>query len=117
VLFIDYALNDRFIGLERAERAWRSMIEKALAQKIKVILLTPTPDLSVDIFDDDSILAQHARQIRNLAAQYQVGLADSYAKFKEIVENGADLEEFMSQVNHPNEKGHRIVAGLIERFF
>ena len=31
VVTIDYALNDRGIGLERAERAWRAMIEQALA--------------------------------------------------------------------------------------
>lgn len=50
VLFIDYALNDRSIGLERAEKAWRKMVEAALAKGIKVILLTPTPDLKRKYF-------------------------------------------------------------------
>ena len=49
VLFIDYALNDRGIGLVRAKIAWEKMIRAALDKNIKVILLTPTPDQTVDI--------------------------------------------------------------------
>ncbi|MDR1384924.1 MAG: SGNH/GDSL hydrolase family protein, partial [Planctomycetaceae bacterium] len=117
VLFIDYALNDRGIGLERAKKAWETMIEAALAQNVKVILLTPTPDWSVDILDDKTPLAQHAQQIRELAAKYHVGLADSYAAFKEKVQNGENIRDYLSQINHPNEKGHRVVTALIMRYF
>ena len=46
VVTIDYALNDRRIGLPDAESAWRSMIERLLESGIKPILLTPTPDTS-----------------------------------------------------------------------
>ena len=67
VLFIDYALNDRGIGLERSEKAWRSMIEKALKRNIKVILLTPTPDTTEDILSDKSPLKSHADMIIKLA--------------------------------------------------
>ncbi|MDB4918573.1 GDSL-type esterase/lipase family protein, partial [Mucilaginibacter sp.] len=42
VIFIDYALNDRYIGLSRAKTAWEKMIKKALKSKIKIVLLTPT---------------------------------------------------------------------------
>jgi lysophospholipase L1-like esterase len=117
VLFIDYALNDRGIGLERAKKAWESMIQAALAQKIKVILLTPTPDWSENILAEKTRLAQHARQIRELAVKYQVGLVDSYAAFREKVQNGESVRVYLSQINHPNEKGHRIVADLILRYF
>src|ERR1017187_3388343 len=48
VVTIDYSLNDRKIGVARAEKAWRAMIEMALAQHIKIILLTPTGDESAD---------------------------------------------------------------------
>jgi len=116
VIFIDYALNDRGIGLERAKKAWETMIETALAQNIKVILLTPTPDWSVDILDDNTPLAQHAKQIRELATKYHVGLADSYAAFQEKVRNGENVRDYLSQINHPNEKGHRIVTELIMRY-
>lgn len=117
VLFIDYALNDRNIGLERSEKAWRKMIESALAQKLKVILFTPTPDLKENILDDKTPLAGHAEMIRKLAAEYHVGLVDSYKLFKEKAENGEDLHKYMSQNNHPNSAGHSCVAAEILTWF
>ena len=117
VLFIDYALNDRSIGLDRARKAWCSMIEQALKRKVKVILFTPTPDLGENILDDHTPLALHAAQIRELAAKYHVGLVDSYSKFKQLKEEGKDLSGYMSQQNHPNAKGHEVVASLIQAWF
>lgn len=117
ILFIDYSLNDRALGLEEARIAWVSMIEAALQRKIKVILCTPTPDTREDILSDDAPLKAHADQVRSLAAIYQVGLVDSYEKFKEIARSGENLSKYMSQNNHPNELGHRIVADEILGWF
>jgi lysophospholipase L1-like esterase len=117
VLFIDYALNDRSIGLQRARPALEAMIEKALAGNIKVILLTPSPDLSVDILDDTSALALHAAQIRDIAAVCEVGIADSYGAFRDIVAEGGKLDDYMSWPNHPNEKGHAVIAEQIMQWF
>lgn len=117
VLFIDYVLNDRSIGLERAEKAWRKMVKAALAKGIKVILLTPTPDLTEDILDEKTPLAGHAAMIRRLAAEYHVGLVDSYQLFKEKAAKGEDLKAYMSQNNHPNPAGHSCVAGEIMAWF
>ncbi|MBN8879300.1 MAG: SGNH/GDSL hydrolase family protein [Sphingobacteriales bacterium] len=117
VIFIDYALNDRNIGLERARSAWAKMIEAALKKNIKVVLLTPTPDSRVDILAPDNILEQHARQIRELAATYHVALVDSYLLFKRLKESGEDLEKYMAQNNHINELGHQLVAAEIAKWF
>lgn len=117
VLFIDYALNDRVIGLERAEKAWRKMIEAAIAKGIKVILLTPTPDLTENILDEKTPLAVYAGMIRRLAAEYHIGLVDSYQLFKEKAKKGENLEMYMSQSNHPNSAGHSCVAGEILAWF
>ena len=117
VLFIDYALNDRTIGLERSEKAWRSMIEAALSKGVKVILLTPTPDLSEDIRSDQAPLQAYAQMIRRLAAEYHVGLADSYAVFRTKAEAGEKMASYMAQVNHPDARGHAIVAEEILRWF
>jgi hypothetical protein len=38
---------------------------------------------------------------------------DSYAAFRERKLNGEDIAGYMSQINHPNEKGHRVVRDLI----
>ena len=117
VLFIDYALNDRGIGLEKSKEAWEVMISKALKEKVKVILLTPSPDQRVDILEANNELEQHAEQIRNLALQKGIGVADSYVKFKDLVHKGDSLSLYMSQVNHPNKKGHQIIVNELMLFF
>lgn len=112
LLLIDYALNDRFLGLEKSKEAWEEMIQKALNQNIKVILLTPSPDQRVDLLAADNPLEQHTYQIRQLAEKYRIGLADPYAEFKKIAAQGK-LKDFMSHVNHPNQAGHQIIAESI----
>jgi len=117
VIFIDYALNDRSISLERARLAWVKMIEEALANNKKIILLTPSPDLDEDILNDDSLLAKHSNQIRELALFYKLGLVDSYNAFKNRCLAGESLSSYMSQSNHPNEKGHKLIFEEIKKIF
>ncbi|MEK6481485.1 SGNH/GDSL hydrolase family protein [Catalinimonas sp. 4WD22] len=117
VLMIDYALNDRSVGLEKAREAWEKMIQSALAQDIKVILLTPSPDQRVDILEPENPLAKHAEQIRGLAEKYQIGLADPFAQFQKLLENGESLETYMSHVNHPNQKGHEVIVHTLLPWF
>lgn len=117
VLFIDYALNDRGIGLERSEKAWRKMIEATLKAGVKLILLTPTPDLTENILDDNTKLEQHSAMIRRLAKEYKVGLVDSYALFKEKAKKGEVIKKYMSQSNHPNSAGHSVVATELITWF
>lgn len=117
VLFIDYALNDRSIGLQRSKAAMEKMIRKALEQNIKVILLTPSPDLQVNLLQADNVLEQHTRQLKQLAEQYKVGLADGYGLFREAAAQGKDLKTLMSQGNHPNKEGHTLIAKAILTYF
>jgi acyl-CoA thioesterase-1 len=116
VLLIDYALNDRFLGLEKAREAWEDMIKKALAQNIEVILLTPSPDQRVNLLAADNPLEPHAVQIRELARQHGIGLADPYLEFKKIAERSA-IPDYMSHVNHPNLRGHQLIADTIVAWF
>lgn len=117
VLFIDYALNDRRVGLEKARQATEKMIRRAKKRDIPVILLTPSPDLKVDILNDDNALAQFARQLREIARQQDIGLADSYARFRALAAAGAGLDAYMAQFNHPNAKGHAVIAEALLKFF
>lgn len=117
VVTIDYALNDRFIGLPRARKAWVTMIDKAQAANAKVILLTPTADTRAHLDDPNDPINQHAQQIRELAAEYHVGLVDSLALFQRYVKDGGKLEDVMAQINHPNRKGHDWVAAELMRWF
>jgi lysophospholipase L1-like esterase len=117
VLFIDYALNDRGPGLEKAKEAWEKMIEAALKQNIKVILLTPSPDERVDILSPGNPLELHANQIRELAIKYHIGLVDSFGQFQKIQRNNGSIKEYMSHVNHPNKQGNEIIADELMKWF
>ncbi len=117
---IDYALNDRGIGLERAGHAWRQMIETLLANQVKVILMTPTLDLLTRRTGDplwSAELPLHAAQVVRLAEEYQVALADSYRAFNDYLERGGELADLLSHVNHPNVLGHTLVARELLRWF
>jgi lysophospholipase L1-like esterase len=117
LITIDYALNDRRIGLERARAAWTSMITQATAAGIPILLLTPTPDQQAHLDDPADPLNQHAAQIRALAAHYHLGLVDSLAAFRQELATGVRLAELMSQVNHPNQRGHELVAKALLAWF
>lgn len=120
VLTLDYGLNDRRLGLERAGAAWRAMIERALEQGVKLLLLTPTADLTQRPEADPTErneLAQHAAQIRALAQEYGVGLVDSLAAFERYCVQTGDLSDLLAWSNHPNRAGHELVARELLRWF
>ena len=117
VLFIDYGLNDRGPGLGKAYAAWNQMIKEAKDQNIKVILLTPSPDQRVDYSSPDNELKKHTDQIIRLANENQLGLVDSYKAFEFSYSDRRQLVKYMSQVNHPNEKGHELITNEIIKWF
>jgi len=119
VVTLDYALNDRRLGLDRARDAWRSMIDAALARGVRVLLLTPTPDNTqcADYDGEDAHeLEAHAAQIRALAAESGVGLVDSLDAC--LRHAGRErLDSLLSWINHPNRTGHELVAAELMRWF
>jgi acyl-CoA thioesterase-1 len=115
LITIDYALNDRRLGLDRAATAWQSMIRRA--KDAKLILLTPTPDQSAKLDDPTDPLNLHAEQIRRLATDHNLALVDSLAAFKSRLQAGDALPDLMSQINHPNRKGHDLVAAELLNWF
>lgn len=117
LILIDYVLNDRGAGLQKSYIAWNWMIKKATSRGIKVILLTPSPDQNVNYADQSNELKKHTDQIRRLAAENHVGLVDSYKLFEFLYTDMAQLQKYMSQVNHPNEKGHELIANELMTWF
>ena len=120
LITIDYSLNDRRIGLEEAKTAWISMIEEGLSHEVKMLLMTPTPDITQrpDTPDEEQKpLQEHAQQVRDLASEYEVGLVDSLAAFEQYQQQPADLTDLLAWRNHPNKYGHAIVAREILRWF
>lgn len=117
VVTIDYSLNDRGHNKETVHQAWISMIKQAKAQNIKVILLTPTPDQSAKMDDPNDPINLQANDVREIAMEQGVGLVDSLSEFKKAIKTGATLPSLMSQVNHPNREGHKIVAKELIKWF
>ena len=117
VLFIDYSLNDRGVGLENSYKAWDKMIKGALKKNIKVILLTPSPDQRIDMLEPNNLLEQHRNQVVRLAQENGVGLIDSYSLFKDRIIAGDNVANYMSQVNHPNQSGHQLIADEASIYF
>lgn len=114
LITIDYALNDRRIGLEAAKQSWQQMINQAKAANIKVLLLTPTPDLNAKLQDPTDPLVLHAEQIRALAKSNEVGLVDNFAAFLSVTEQ---IPSLMAQNNHPNAAGHALVLRQLKPWF
>lgn len=117
IVFIDYSLNDRRLGLAEARQYWELMIVEAKQNGVGVVLMTPTPDSREDITSSTSPLAEHTKQVKALGKQYSVPVVDSYQAFRDLVEAGNDVETYLSQSNHPNRKGHEIVTALIMQLF
>ena len=117
VIFIDYALNDRGVGLGKSYVAWNRMVKLAKKKGIKVILLTPSPDQRINYDSPDNELKKHTMQIVRIANENHVGLVDSYKAFEFLYIDTEELSKYMSQVNHPNKMGHELIANEIIKWF
>jgi len=108
---IDYGLNDRYCNLDAAEKALREMVAACAARAVPVVLMTPTWD---ETFYEKNKwwdrLVSYSAQIRSLAAELNTLLCDSFAVWEKAVDSGTPLASLLSQSNHPNEAGHRLVA-------
>ncbi len=115
VLFLDYVLNDRRIGLYSAEKAHRLMIEAALKQQVKIILMSHSPDLSIAGNENEvRKLAALDAQLSSLSQEYGIGYQDVSALFDMPDQI---LGDYMSWLNHPNAQGHSLIARALTRWF
>jgi acyl-CoA thioesterase I len=113
LIFIDYALNDRRLPADKVKTAWLDMIAIAKKANIPVVLLTPTGDSSANLGNPDDALNQRAESIRKIASEQNVLLADVFAAWVAELEKGTPQTDLLSQVNHPNLKGHTLAAETI----
>ncbi|MFN9026298.1 MAG: hypothetical protein ACK5VX_08930, partial [Akkermansiaceae bacterium] len=81
--------------------------------KVPVVLLTPTGDSSAKLDDPKDPLNLRAELIRKIAKDQGVLIADVFAAWKAEIEKGTPQTEILSQVNHPNLKGHTLAAETI----
>lgn len=95
LLFINYALNNRGVSIEIAEKSWRLMVEQAIAVNVKIVLLTPTPDLKENILDENAPLVKYVEMIKKLGTEYEIPVVDVYSQFKELKSTGIDISKYM----------------------
>jgi len=113
LVLIDYALNDRRMPEDKVEASWLSMIRAAKEAGVPVVLITPTGDAKADMANPADPLTQRAALIRKLAAAENVILADVSAAWQAELAKGIPQTELLSQVNHPNLRGHQLAADVI----
>ena len=89
----------------------------ALAKNIKIVLLTPTPDMEEDIKCDNTPLEKYSNQALALGKQYDIPVIDSYHIFKFFLARENNLNDYMAQSNHLNALGHKLVANEICKLF
>jgi hypothetical protein len=70
-----------------------------------------------DVLNYTNELQKHSGQVRKIAKENQVGLVDSYKTFEFLYSDKEQLAKYMSQVNHPNELGHELIANEIIKWF
>jgi len=113
LVLIDYALNDRRVPEDQVEASWLSMIRAAKEAGVPVVLITPTGDATADMANPADPLSQRAALIHKLAAAEKVMLADVSAAWVAELAKGTPHTEILSQVNHPNLRGHQLAADAI----
>lgn len=117
VVMIDYLVGDKLLTNRQINRSMLSMIRQAKKQKVKVILLTATPDPGAGLLDSKDPLSERSAMLRVLAERHKVALVDIHAAFEKYVENGGKLEDLMSQEVHPNRRGHDLVVRQLLELF
>ncbi|NJB94929.1 SGNH/GDSL hydrolase family protein [Xanthomonas arboricola] len=110
VVTIDYGLNDRVLTIEQSRKNLAEMIRESKKADVCVVLVTPTIDLSGDFPAAKSTLLGQVEMIQALGGAEGVPVADAFDAFKSYRGNSKDL---MAQSNHPNAKGHQLVADRI----
>lgn len=113
LVLIDYAHNDRRVPEEQVEASWLSMIRAAKEAGVPVVLITPTGDATADMANPADPLSQRAALIRKIAADEKVILADVSDAWVAELAKGTPQAELLSQVNHPNLRGHQLAADAI----
>ena len=110
---IDYGRNDMFLTEEQMRGAWTDMTTDALDAGCKVLLLTPAPDSGAVYYEENERKLTDAKMadiIREAAERFQVGLADVHGTFERLFAQGHKRSEYAASINHPNRRGHEIIA-------
>jgi lysophospholipase L1-like esterase len=99
------------IPLADYKRNLEFMINKLLAEEIKVILLAPNGLKGKYPEYQNDRLKQYVAVVKELSKKYQTGLVDNFELFSSYQINGVSLaDDLLLDGVHPNDKGHALIA-------
>ncbi|WP_171966875.1 MULTISPECIES: SGNH/GDSL hydrolase family protein [Stenotrophomonas] len=111
---IDFGMNDLVIPLTEARANLTSIVEQIRNVGACPVLVTPTWYVGADEPDNAKNLKAQVAMIRDLGAALDVPVADAQKAFADFPGDKASL---MATSNHPNRKGHELIAGQLVPIF
>ena len=119
VIVLDYGFNDRNSSLTATKQAWGKIIKSAKTSGARVILLTPVGNTPATLLMPNDAISKHAEQIRILAKQHNVALADRRAAFSSFSKSkdGSSLYNIASNYKRPSAKAVELTTSEILRWF
>jgi lysophospholipase L1-like esterase len=116
--YIDEGKNEGRLGLEAYKRKMANMIRYLQDKKIKVVLMTSIPMASHRRAKEEPYLNQnpnfnlkpYVAACRQIAENHKISLVDNYRHWEEKSSLGQNLDEWLIDGIHPNEKGHMEIA-------
>jgi len=120
LVIVCFGLND-CCGGPAYLPAFRHALDKMIDQisacpTADIVLLTPNPIQNQD--GDQFCLADYVSEIRDVAHQKHVALADAYLAWQQQLKEGVPAEALLTGgTNRPNARGHLILAETLIRLF
>lgn len=106
VVVLNHAINDRNLGtpISTYKDYLRLVIHLALVNGKRVVLETPNP---VNISGPTIPLADYAQAIRDVAAEFELGVIDQYAYITSIIDS-FPISNYLADTAHPTQSMYMI---------
>jgi lysophospholipase L1-like esterase len=118
LITINFGINDAVLGLglEEFEMNLVEMIRRIHAGSGSEILLLSSQPLETPPYDN--LVRDYYRAIKDVARQMDVGFVDVYEAWMRCIQAGTPLGSLiLSGLDHPNEKGYKIIADELMKLF
>lgn len=115
---INFGINDMYMGVRLGEFKSNliEMVSRILDECNSEILLISSEPLLTPGFDQKVL--SYYQMLADVAEDMNVGFVDGYRAWMRKVEDGIPLKSLiLPGMDHPNEKGYKIIAEELMRFF
>ncbi|MCA9417643.1 MAG: hypothetical protein KC917_15305 [Candidatus Omnitrophica bacterium] len=136
-IIVEFGINDCWDGPEKVEdfdQGLRRILSRLREETDSVLIVMTVNMLNHNVLPGALQLAWFAEKtadvqtlgwteaymnrVRELAPEFDLPLADGYAEWEAARERGTDTDLLLSNMaNHPNKKGHRLLADALSKLF